>query len=91
MEIQLIKIENRKIVIQTSEGELRGSLMNQLEIILGPLGFVKADQSNLVNISQISKLEKDVLIFKDSDNTFQIPRRNVSKLKDIFDKIQQDE
>lgn len=82
MSIILVKVENRKIVIQTNDGIISKTTIEQLELLLEPLGFVKANQSKLVNINEVHSLEGRDLKFLDSSIVCQVSRRNISIIKD---------
>lgn len=87
MDILMVKIENRKIIIRTSDDEVKGTMIEQIERLLQPLGFVKIDQSKLVNIYQVEKLYDNTLTFFDNDLRCHVSRRNLTNFRDKFRQI----
>ncbi|ANY70443.1 hypothetical protein BBD42_31055 [Paenibacillus sp. BIHB 4019] len=84
-EIMIVRIENRKIVMKTTQNEeLSGTIMEQLEILLEPLGFVKIDQSKLIQKECIREIEGNVIYFKNSDQICYIPRRHIRRLEEVI-------
>jgi hypothetical protein len=54
----IVQVIDRKIVIHTCDEIHIGSLNEQLEFILKPLGFIKADQNKFVQESKILTRDK---------------------------------
>ncbi len=73
----MVKIENRRIVIRTMDEEITGTLLEQVERVLQPFGFVKIDQSKLVDIFKADKLNGNTLTFLNTELTCQVSRRNI--------------
>ena len=90
-EIVRIYSENKKVYLRTQENtyEVRDRLYS-LEEALSGKGFIRISNSEIVNISQIEKLDMGYsgtikMYMKNGDETF-VSRRYVSKIKDELTK-----
>lgn len=90
-EIVRIYSENKKVYLRTQKYtyEVRDRLYS-LEESLRDKGFVRISNSEIVNISQIEKLDMSYtgtikMYMKNGDETF-VSRRYVSKIKDVLTK-----
>ena len=90
-EIVRIYSENKKVYLRTQKYtyEVRDRLYS-LEESLRDQGFVRISNSEIVNISQIEKLDMSYtgtikMYMKNGDETF-VSRRYVSKIKDVLTK-----
>ena len=88
-EIVRIYSENKKVYVRTKEEsfEVRDRLY-VLEDILREKGFVRISNSEIVNISQIGKLDMSYagtikMYMKNGDETF-VSRRYVSQIKEVL-------
>ena len=88
-EIVRIYSENKKVYVRTKEDrfEVRDRLY-VLEDILREKGFVRISNSEIVNISQIEKLDMSYagtikMYMKNGDETF-VSRRYVSRIKEVL-------
>ena len=88
-EIVRIYSENKKVYVQTKEDsfEVRDRLY-VLEDILREKGFVRISNSEIVNISQIEKLDMSYagtikMYMKNGDETY-VSRRYVSRIKEVL-------
>ena len=88
-EIVRIYSENKKVYVRTKEEsfEVRDRLY-VLEDILREKGFVRISNSEIVNISQIEKLDMSYagtikMYMKNGDETF-VSRRYVSRIKEVL-------
>ena len=88
-EIVRIYSENKKVYVRTKEDtfEVRDRLY-VLEETLGERGFVRISNSEIVNISQIEKLDMSYagtikMFMKNGDETF-VSRRYVSRIKEML-------
>lgn len=88
-EIVRIYSENKKVYLRTQKNtyEVRDRLYS-LEDSLSEKGFVRISNSEIVNISQIEKLDMSYagtikMYMKNGDETF-VSRRYVSKIKDVL-------
>ena len=90
-EVVRIYSENKKVYLRTQENtyEVRDRLYS-LEETLSGKGFIRISNSEIVNISQIEKLDMGYsgtikMYMKNGDETF-VSRRYVSKIKDVLTK-----
>ena len=88
-EIVRIYSENKKVYVRTKEDrfEVRDRLY-VLEDILREKGFVRISNSEIVNISQIEKLDMSYagtikMYMKNGDETY-VSRRYVSRIKEVL-------
>ena len=88
-EIVRIYSENKKVYVRTKEEsfEVRDRLY-VLEDVLREKGFVRISNSEIVNISQIEKLDMSYagtikMYMKNGDETF-VSRRYVSRIKEVL-------
>ena len=88
-EIVRIYSENKKVYVRTKEEsfEVRDRLY-VLEDVLREKGFVRISNSEIVNISQIEKLDMSYagtikMYMKNGDETF-VSRRYVSQIKEVL-------
>lgn len=88
-EIVRIYSENKKVYVRTAEDtyEVRDRLYS-LEELLRDKGFVRISNSEIVNISQIHKLDMSYtgtirMLMKNGDETY-VSRRFVSKIKAVL-------
>ena len=88
-EIVRIYSENKRVYVRTKDGtfEVRDRLY-VLEESLRERGFVRISNSELVNISQIEKLDMSYtgtikMFLKNGDETF-VSRRYVSRIKEVL-------
>jgi hypothetical protein len=72
----IIRVDNKRIIIETYEGTQMGSIIAQLERLLGPYGYIKVSQNELIYLHQDASLRDGVISFgADEHLKSKIPRR----------------
>ncbi|REK69361.1 hypothetical protein DX130_24685 [Paenibacillus paeoniae] len=88
VQIPIIRVQNRRIILENHTGTINGSIMSQLEMLLTRHGYVKINQNDLVHLASAKSFCDGDLVFGKSDRLkCKVSRRNISKIMDAFDKI----
>lgn len=85
--IPIVRVKNRKIELEVVSGTLYGSIMDQLEALLEPFGYVKINQNELVHPEARVGFSEGYLVFGNEPRLkCLVSRRNIQKVKSNFDK-----
>lgn len=86
-EIPIVRINNRRIVLENHTGTITGSTMFLLEQLLEQYGYVRINQHDLVHMASAKKYEDGLLIFGPEERLkVKVPRRNIMLLPTRLDK-----
>ena len=82
----IIRVDNKRIIIETYEGTQMGSIIAQLERLLSPQGYIKVNQSELIYLPAAIAYRDGMVLFGSSDHLqSKVPRRMKDYISSHFD------
>lgn len=87
VQIPIVRVQERRIILENHTATLTGSIMKQLETLLAQQGYVKVNQNDLVHLASAKSFNDGYLVFGKSDRLkSKVSRRNIIKIMEAFDK-----
>lgn len=90
-EIRIIRIRDRKIILETRAQILTGSIMDQLEALLNPYGYIKINQHEIVKTDKIKNIiieERRVILGDNERMQCIVSRRNWYKILNSIQNVE---